>query len=353
MKLEKHSFGITADQIPVSLYTLTNDHGMEVQITNYGGIVVAWKAPDREGNWEDVVLGFETLDDYIQNNSPYLGALVGRYANRIAYGRFSIRGQTYQLATNTGEDHLHGGPKGFHQVVWEAQAMESEEEVSLELHYLSEEGEEGYPGNLSVTVTYTLTQENALKLAYTATTDQTTPINLTNHSYFNLSGNQLRPVHDCELMVNADQFTPLDARLIPTGELRSVKGTVLDFTRPVKMQTQMDQGDSSLLCLGGYDINFALNNPHHELIPAALVHEPQSGRVLEVFTTAPGMQLYTACNLDGSLTGKGGVAYERHTGICLETQHFPDSPNHSHFPSTLLNPGETYRQITVYQFSTK
>ena len=353
MQIEEQLFGKTEAQVPVHLYTLRNAHGMEAQITNYGGIVVSLKAPDRQGNWEDVVLGFETLEDYIHKNTPYFGAVIGRYANRIAQGCFSIDHETFQLTKNEGENHLHGGHKGFHAVVWEAKKQETAQGAGLKLHTLSRDGEEGYPGNLSVSVTYRLTPDNALQLDYEATTDQATVLNLTHHSYFNLSGPRLHSVLENELRIHADFFTPVGEGLIPTGEVRAVKGTVLDFRQAMRMQTHIGQGESSLLFKGSYDVNFVLNPPNGHLRHAATVHEPESGRVLEVLTTEPALQLYTACNLDGTLVGKGGVAYEQHAGLCLEAQHFPNSPNQPNFPATLLLPGKTYRQTTLYRFSTR
>jgi len=352
MKIEKHAFGKTGDGTPIELYTLTNANGLEAKITNYGGIVVSLLVPDRDGKPGDVVLGYETLEEYIENN-PYFGTLVGRYGNRIARGKFTLEGIEYTLAQNDGENHLHGGLKGFDKVVWKADAVRSKNSVGLKLTYLSKDGEEGYPGNLSVTVVYTLTNDNELKIEYTAVTDKVTIVNLTHHGYFNLAGAGLGDILGHELMIKADRFTPVDKGLIPTGELRGVKGTPMDFTRAVAIGARIDQAAEQLVLGGGYDHNWVLNNGDGSLALAAKVYEPTTGRVMEVYTTEPGIQFYSGNFLDGSITGKGGKVYEYRYGFCLETQHFPDSPNKPDFPSTVLKPGETYTTTTIYTFSVK
>lgn len=352
MEIEKHAFGKTADGTPVELYTLTNANGLEAKITNYGGIVVSLLVPDQDGKPGDVVLGYETLEEYIENN-PYFGTLVGRYGNRIARGKFTLEGIEYTLAQNDGENHLHGGLKGFDKVVWKAAAVRGKNSVGLKLTYLSKDGEEGYPGNLSVTVVYTLTNDNELKIEYTAVTDKVTIVNLTHHGYFNLAGAGLGDILGHELMIKADRFTPVDKGLIPTGELRSVKGTPMDFTRAVAIGARIDQAAEQLVLGGGYDHNWVLNNGDGSLALAAKVYEPTTGRVMEVYTTEPGIQFYSGNFLDGSITGKGGKVYEYRYGFCLETQHFPDSPNKPDFPSTVLKPGETYTTTTIYTFSMK
>jgi aldose 1-epimerase len=304
--------------------------------------------PDRNGRLGDVVLGYENLEGYLTNSS-YFGALIGRYGNRIAKGSFQLGGTPYQLAQNNGDNHLHGGVVGFDKVIWKAKELWGEDEVGLQLTYLSHDGEEGYPGNLSVTVVYTLTNNNELKIDYSATTDKKTIANLTNHSYFNLAGNGDILGH--ELMLKADRFTPVDKGLIPTGELSSVEGTPMDFTTPTAIGARINQNDEQLIYGLGYDHNWVLNNSGGKLALAAKIFEPTSGRVMKVYTTQPGIQFYSGNFLDGSITGKNGEIYYKHFGFCLETQHFPDSPNHSNFPSTSLNPGQRYKQTTIYKFS--
>lgn len=344
--MKKEAFGKTGEGTPVDLFTLSNGQGMAVKITNYGATVTSIIVPDSAGQAGDVVLGFDSLSGYL-NDPPYFGAIVGRYGNRIAKGRFKLDGKEYKLAINNGPNHLHGGLKGFDKVVWQAKELNTDREPSLQLTYQSKDGEEGYPGNLSVTVVYTLTQDNALKIAYTATTDKATPINLTNHSYFNLAAGKAETALQHELMIDADRYTVVDATLIPTGELRPVKGTPFDFTTPHPIGERMGQVEG-----GGYDHNYVLNHAAGQFARVARVHDPLSGRVLEVYTDQPGVQFYSGNFLDGSLTGKGGIQYVKHYGFCLETQHFPDSPNQPPFPSTLLKPGETYRTATTYKFST-
>lgn len=348
-QIQKQDFGKTADQEPVELYTLTNAKGAEAKIMTYGGIVTSLKVPDRNGKLGDVVLGFDNLESYLKGH-PFFGALVGRYGNRIARGQFSLNGKTYTLARNNDPNHLHGGIKGFDKVVWKAKELKSPNGAALSLSYVSKDGEEGYPGNLSVTVVYTLTNANELKIAYTATTDKETVVNLTHHSYFNLAG--AGDILKHELMIAANRFTPVDQTLIPTGELRSVKGTPMDFTKPFAIGARIEQQDEQLKFGKGYDHNWVLNSSQGKLALAARVSEPVSGRIMEVFTTEPGIQFYTGNFLD-NISGKGGQVYQQRYGFCLETQHFPDSPNQPKFPSTTLKPGQKYATTTTYRFSAK
>jgi aldose 1-epimerase len=348
--ITKASFGKIPDGTPVDIYTLRNANGVEARICTYGGIVVSLKTPDRNGKLGDVVLGYDNLDGYVKNN-PFFGCFVGRYGNRIAGGKFTLDGKTYTLATNNGPNHLHGGIKGFDKAVWKAQLVSGPHGGALEMRYTSKDGEEGYPGNLSVTALYTLTDDNGLRLDYTATTDKPTVVNLTQHSYYNLAGGSDILGH--EVMIVADKFTPVDATLIPTGELRQVKGTPLDFTTPTKIGARINTPDEQLKLGNGYDHNFVLNKSAGKLGLAARVYEPTSGRVMEVLTTEPGMQLYSGNFLDGSITGKGGWVYKQRSAFCMEPQHFPDSPNKPGFPSTVLRPGETYKNTIVYRFSAK
>jgi aldose 1-epimerase len=352
MDIKKEPFGNMVDGTPVDLYTLANARGVEARISNYGGTVVSLMVPDRNGAFEDVVLGFDTLEEYVEK-SPYFGCIAGRYANRIAKGRFTLDGVEYTLAQNDGENHLHGGIKGFDKVVWQAKQFKRDDAVGLELTYLSKDGEEGYPGNLSVKVIYNLTDDDELRIEYFATTDGATVVNLTNHSYFDLAGAMSGDILGHELMIHADRFTPIDETLIPTGELRSVQGTPMDFTQLVAIGARIEQDDEQLIFGNGYDHNWVLNKPAGSLALAARVHEPTTGRVLEVYTTEPGIQFYAGNFLDGSIRGKGGRVYERRYGFCLETQHFPDSPNQPGFPSTVLRPGEEYAHTTVYRFSAR
>ncbi len=335
---------------PIDLYTLRNRSGMEARITNYGGRLVVLKTPDRHGKLEDIVLGFDNLAGYQQKN-PYFGALVGRYANRIAGGKFHLHGTEYKLAINNGENALHGGLHGFDKKAWDAHEVITAHEPVIELHYFSNDGEEGYPGNLRVTVRYTLTHHNELRLDYSATTDKDTVLNLTNHSYFDLSGKATGKILDCEVMINADRFTPVNEKLIPTGELRPVDGTPFDFRRSTVIGSRIDDQDEQLKYAWGYDHNYVLARREGEVSLAARIHEPHSGRVLEVSTTQPGLQFYTGNHLDGSVTGKAGLAYPFRSGVCFETQHFPDSPNQPHFPSTLLSRGQHYQGTTIFKFS--
>jgi len=349
--VEQKDFG-TREGRPVILYTLTNSHGVEVRAMNYGGIILSIRVPDRKGQLADIVLGHDTLEGYIPN-PPYLGAIVGRFANRIANGTFTLDGKTYTLPKNDGPNTLHGGvTRTFDKVVWDG---EPKGRSGVSFTYLSKDGEEGFPGNLKVTVTYTLTDANALIIDYEATTDKSTPINVSQHSYFNLKGQGNGDILDHEIMINADRFTPVDKNLIPTGELRAVKGTPFDFTTSTKMGARIDDNYEQLVLGHGYDHNFVLNDSPSQngMKLAARVHEATSGRSLEVWTTQPGVQFYTGNFLDGSVTGKEGHVYKRRYGFCLETQHFPDSPNRPEFPSTILKPGEKFRQSTVFKFSAK
>ncbi|MFH1941447.1 MAG: aldose epimerase family protein [bacterium] len=346
MSIQKEAFGKMPDGRAVDLYTLTNANGMEARIMTYGGIVISLEVPDRDGNLSDIVLGYDDLAGYIRQN-PYFGAIVGRYGNRIAKGRFTLDEVEYSLATNNGENHLHGGLVGFDKVVWGAEPVKEKNGVSLKLTYLSKDGEEGYPGNLSCMVVYTLTNQDELKVSYEARTDKATPVNLTHHSYFNLAGQGSGDIYGHELMLNADTYTPVDEGLIPTGEIRSVKDSPMDFTTPTAIDARIAQIE------GGYDHNYALNGGGGLLALAARVYEPNSGRVMEIHTTEPGIQFYSGNFLDGSITGKTGKVYHKHYGFCLETQHFPDSPNKANFPSTILRPGETYKHETVHKFYTE
>jgi aldose 1-epimerase len=337
-------FGQTPDGTPVELYTLANGRGLEAGIMTYGGTLVSLNVPDAAGRSGDVVLGFDTLDGYLGEN-PFFGALIGRYGNRIAKGRFSLNGVDYKLAQNNGENHLHGGPRGFDKVVWK---VKNATDRTLELGYLSKDGEEGYPGNLDVTVRYTLTDDNQLAIDYSATTDKETVVNLTSHSYFNLACGG--DILNHQLAINADRFTPVDAGLIPTGELRAVAGTPFDFRQPAAIGARIDQDDEQLRRGGGYDHNFVLNRAGNGLSLVAKALDPATGRVLEIFTTEPGVQFYSG-NFIPRVAGKGGRKYQPRCGFCLETQHYPDSPNHPDFPTTVLKPGQRYHTTTVHKFS--
>lgn len=348
--IKQDYFGTLPDGRTVNVYTLENRAGMVVRITNYGGIVLSWLVPDRQGALADVVLGYDDLAGYLRK-SPYLGALVGRYANRIGGARFTLGEIDYSLAANNGENALHGGRIGFDKQLWMAQVIgaSGQDSGSLMLSHRSPDGDEGYPGTLDVIVTYRLTEEHELCVTYQATTDRTTILNLTNHSYFNLAGEGT--ILDHEVTLHADQFTPIDERLIPTGEIRQVVGTSFDFRSPRRIGDRIEESDPQLAFGKGYDHNFVLNHPAGALGMAAQVVEPLSGRRLEVLTTEPGVQFYTGNFLDGSIIGKQGRPYIRQSGFCLETQHFPDSPHHPHFPSTVLEPGEVFRSETVFRFS--
>jgi aldose 1-epimerase len=346
----KEDFG-TVDGKKVELYTLTNRKGVEAKITTYGGAVVSLKVPDRNGNLADIVLGYDNLAGYLQDTS-YFGSIIGRYGNRIAKGRFNLNGVEYKLATNNGENHLHGGIKGFDKVVWSGAPSNVANGVSLKLTYASRDMEEGYPGNLFVTVVYTLTNNNELKIDYSATTDKDTVLNLTHHSYFNLAGEGNGDILKHEMMINANRFTPVDSALIPTGELRAVGGTPFDFLRPTAIGARINQDEEQLKLGRGYDHNFVISSRSGVMRRAARVFEESSGRIMEVWTTEPGMQFYTGNFLDGK-PGKGGKPYQIRYGFCLETQHFPDSPNHPTFPTTILKKGARYQTSTIYKFSTR
>ena len=328
--------------------TLTNANGMQVTTARYGAIVQSMTAPDRHGKFEDIVLGFDTVDGYCAGHL-YLGAIVGRYGNRIAKGRFTLDGVEYTLATNNGDNHLHGGTRGFDKVQWSMGAV-SETENSVTLTYVSLDGEEGYPGEVSLSVTYTLTDDNSLQIDYEGTTSAPTHLNVTNHSYFNLAGHHGEEILEHIIEIAADRFTPVDSGLIPTGELRSVEGTPFDFRQPRTIGSRIGDADEQLEFGRGYDHNWVLDRTGEGLQLAARVYEPGSGRVMEVLTTEPGMQFYTGNFLGGSTIGKGGAVYDRRSAFCMETQHFPDTPNQTDFPSTVLRPGETYATTTIYRF---
>jgi aldose 1-epimerase len=345
-------FGHTPDGIAVELFTLTNGRGVEVRAMTYGGIIVSLRTPDRTGHVADVVLGYEGLDAYVKS-TPYFGAIVGRYGNRIARGRFTLDHTVYRLATNNGPNHLHGGVRGFDKVVWGGAPFQHGDTVGVVFTHTSPDGDEGYPGTLTAAVTYTLTDQNELIVDYSTETDRPTPVNLTQHSYFNLVGDAQRDILGHQLTIAADSFTPVDSTLIPTGAIAPVTGTPFDFRAPVAVGARIEQPDEQLRRGQGYDHNFVLNRSGPGLVHAASVFEPTTGRVLDVFTTEPGVQFYSGNFLDGSITGKAGRVYGHRYGLCLETQHFPDSPNHPNFPSTILRPGDAYRSRTVFRFSTR
>lgn len=349
VRVTRSDFGTTPAGDSVDSYALVNASGMEVRVITYGGIVTMLRVPDRSGQLADVALGFDSLDGYLAN-APYLGAIIGRYGNRIANGRFTLDGATYELARNNGPNHLHGGSVGFDKVVWGAEPFSSDDGGGVVLTHTSEDGDEGYPGTLSVRVTYTLTAENELRVDYFATTDRATPVNLTQHTYFNLAGEGSGDVLGHRVEIRASRFTPVDQNLIPTGELAAVDQTPFDFRMPVPIGDRIEADHAQLRAGNGYDHNYVLDRESDGLTLAARVVEPVSGRVLVVSTTEPGMQFYTGNFLDGSLTGKSGSTYGLRSGFCLETQHFPDSPNQPRFPSAILRPGEEYRSTTVFAF---
>ena len=351
-QVRKESFGQTGDGRPVDLFTLTNSKGLEIRAINYGGIIVSLRVPDKSGNLGDIVLGYDKVDGYLQNPT-YFGAIVGRYANRIANATFTLDGVKYTLAKNDGPNSLHGGLNGFNKQLWEAKEFKNGKGVGVAFSYLSKDGEEGYPGNLKVKVIYTLTDDNQLIVDYEATTDKATPLNLSQHTYFNLAGEGNGDILGHHLLLNADRFTPVDKTLIPTGELRAVQGTPMDFSKPTTIGARINNDYEQLVLGHGYDHNWVINRKDNSLTRAAMVHEPTSGRVLEVLTTEPGLQFYSGNFLDGTITGKNGHVYKQRYGFCLETQHFPDSPNHPDFPSTILRPGKTFHSQTVFKFSTE
>jgi aldose 1-epimerase len=335
-------------------YELTNNAGTTVKITNYGATITSIKVVDRDGKFADIALGYDRVEDYMNAvDKPYFGSIVGRYGNRIAKGRFSLDGKTYSLATNNGPNHLHGGIIGFDKVIWNATPIRGQGYSGVELTYRAKDREEGYPGNLDIKVTYKLTTENELVIEYDATTDKATPVNLTNHTYFNLAGEGNGTILDHELMINADHYTPVGETLIPTGKIESVKGTPFDFTRPKTIVRDINQDNEQLTFGGGYDHNFVLNKETEKMTLAATVYEPASGRFMEVLTDQPGVQFYCGNFLDGRLIGKSGKPYVYRGGFCLETQHYPDSPNQLDFPNTILRPGQVYTTKTVYRFSVK
>lgn len=345
--LTREPFGTAPGGEAVELVTLTNANGMQLRAMSYGAIIVSLTAPDRHGTYADVVLGYDSLAGYVAS-SPYFGAVVGRYGNRIAQGRFTLDGEAHTLATNNGPNALHGGVRGFDKVVWTVDTSHVADGPRVTFRHVSPDGDEGYPGTLTAAVSYTLTATNEVQIAYEATTDRATPVNLTQHSYFNLAGTGDILGH--VLTIAADRYVPVDSTLIPTGELAPVAMTPFDFTAPIAVGARIDTGHPQLRNGGGYDHTFVLTRPDTGLVLAATLREPTSGRTLRLFTTEPGVQFYSGNFLDGTLTGKGGIAYQRRSGLCLETQHFPDSPNRPAFPSTILRPGEVYRSRTVWRF---
>ncbi|MBD0381027.1 aldose epimerase family protein [Paenibacillus sedimenti] len=353
--MTKQYFGKTLEGQAVYLYTLTNKRGIQAAIMTYGGIMLKLEVPDRNGIFEDVLLGYGSLEDYLRTgNKPYFGAILGRYANRIANGRFTLDGVTYQLSVNEGPHTLHGGKRGFDKRVWGVEEVYQEDGFGLALSYLSKDGEEGFPGNVKVKLVYTLTNDNELRMDYTATTDKKTVVNLSQHNYYNLAGAGNRDVLGHILTIHADRFTPIKPDLIPTGEIRSVAGTPLNFRKPMTIGARIHSKDPQMrYARNGYDFNYELNRTGNAMVLAASVFEPNSGRMMEVYTTQPGIQFYSGNNLNGSDIGKEGKGYKKYGGLSLETQHYPDSPNHPNFPSTELLPDQIYRQSTIYKFSVR
>ena len=352
LKIEKKEFGTTEDNVTVYQFVLSNKNGMEISVINYGGIITSLKAKDRNGKYHDIVLGFNSLPPY-EDENPYFGALIGRYGNRIANGNFKLDGQSYKLDINNPPNHLHGGLKGFHKVVWKPKEILNDSDVSLELTYLSKHMEEGYPGNLDVKVTYTLNNKDELSVGYEAVTDQKTIINLTQHSYFNLSGNFSNDILDHEIRINADSFLPVDETLIPTGEIRSVHGSPFDFRKSKLISQDIDTNNKQIEFGKGYDHCWVINNQSNGLRSVASAYHYESGRVLDVYSDLPGLQFYSGNFLDGTLKSKKVGYYELRSGFCLETQYYPDSPNQENFPSFILKPGEVYKSNTVFKFSVK
>ena len=350
LKITKEAFGVLPGGKAVDLYTLTNAHRMKIRVMTYGGVIVSLNVPDRSGLSADIVLGYEHLEGYLAK-SPYFGAIVGRFGNRIKDARFTLDGKEYTLGKNNPPNTLHGGFKGFDKVLWQAQSFEHKDEVGLTLQYTSPDGEEGYPGTLHATVTYTLNDKNEFRIHYEATTDKATPITLASHSAFNLAGEGSGDILGHVLMLNADRYTPFDSTLIPTGKIVSVKGTPLDFTTPTAVGLRIGEKNNQLAYGHGYDSNFVINRHGPGLALAARIYEPATGRVMVIDTTEPGEQFYSGNSLDGTITGKHGHVYRQHSGFCLLTQHYPDSPNRPEFPSCILRPGQTYESTTVYKFS--
>lgn len=348
--IEKEAYGTTPEGEVVDLFRMQNENGMEISVITYGGIITSWTAPDRNGNYQDINLGYTSLDQYIESN-PYFGAIIGRYGNRIAGGKFSLDGTDYTLATNDGSNHLHGGLKGFDKVVWSAEAQPGEGQASLKLSYTSADMEEGYPGELTVVVTYTLTNDNSLVVDYQAETTRPTIVNLTQHAYFNLSGDFSRTILDHEIQIQANEYLPVDETLIPTGELAPVGGTPFDFRIAKAIGKEIEEEDDQLIKGKGYDHCWVLTGTGNRKVASA--YHPASGRYLEVFSNEPAIQFYSGNFLDGTLPAKGGGTYGHRTGFCLETQHYPDSPNQPAFPSVRLNPGETYSSQTTFKLSAK
>ncbi len=349
----RQPFGTLPDGSPVEIFTLTNAGGMEVRAMTFGGIIVSLRVPDRDRRIDDVVLGFDTAAEYVTKSSPYFGAIVGRYANRIAKGRFTLDGQAHQLAINNGPNHLHGGLTGFDKVIWRGEPFKNDAGSGVVFTHTSADGDQNYPGTLQARVTYTLTDRNELTVDYRATTDKPTIVNLTQHSYFNLAGQGSRTILGHQLQINADRYTPVDATLIPTGERSPVEGTPLDFRRQRVLGSYIDADHEQIRNGGGYDHNFVLRTAGTAPQLAARVFDPTTGRTLEIATTEPGLQFYSGNFLDGTLVGKQGRVYQKRTGFCLETQHFPDSPNHPDFPSTVLRPGQEYTSRTVWTFGVR
>lgn len=351
MKIDKIQFGKTIDGIDVEQYIMSNNKGMEISIIDYGGIITSWTAADKKGDYKDIVLGFNTLAEY-EAETPYFGALIGRYSNRIAEGKFNLEGQEYTLAVNNGVNHIHGGLKGFDKVVWDAKTILNDSTVSLELSYLSKDMEEGYPGNLKAKVTYTLNNEDELSVFYEATTDKPTIVNLTQHSYFNLTADFNQDILGHEIVINANSYLPVDDTLIPTGEFREVNKTPFDFRKSKAIGKQINDENAQLEIGNGYDHCWVLNDQDKGLRFVASAYEAVSGRLLEVYSDKPGIQFYTGNFLDGTLPTKSKGTYQIRTGFCLETQHYPNSPNQDNFPSVILNPGNKYKSKTVFRLST-
>jgi aldose 1-epimerase len=350
--ISKAAFGKTPEGVPVEIYTLRNAHGAEARIMTYGGIVQSLKMPDRQGKFDDIVLGYDNLQGYI-DKTPYFGCLVGRYGNRIGGAKFTLEGQTYTLAANNGTNSLHGGLKGFDKVIWTGKALTTAKGPALELTYLSKDGEEGFPGNLNVKAVYTLTDDNELRVEFAATTDKPTVCNLTHHSYFNLRGQGNGDILGHEVFINADKTTPVDGGLITTGEFAPVDGTPFDFRKATAIGARINDPNTVLQYGPGYDHNWVINKPAGELGLQARVYEPTSGRVMEVISDEPGLQFYAGNFLDGTITGKGGAVYQKRTGFCMEPQHYPDSPNQPNFPTVVLRPGQSYKNTIIYKFSVK